>query len=71
MTRLSDFSQGSNFLESNKPYEVKVGDRIAQTVFYRYEVSGFVRCDELSKTDRGLEGFASTDAQKFVTYFWI
>ena len=60
MTRLIDFSQGSNFLESNKPYEVTVGDRIAQIVFHCDEVPSFVWCDELSKTDRGLEGFDST-----------
>ena len=39
----------SNFLESNKPYEVTVGDRIVQIVFHCYEVPSFARCDELSK----------------------
>ena len=50
------------FNHSNKPYEVTVGDRIAQIVFHCYEVPSFVRCDELSKTDRGLGGFGSTGA---------
>ena len=31
------FSKGSNFLESNKPYRVTVGDMIVQIVFHRYE----------------------------------
>ena len=57
------------FNHSNKPYEVTVGDRIAQLVFHRYEVPNFVRCNELSKTDRGLGGFGSTGASKFVPYF--
>ena len=37
-----------------------VGDKIAQIVFHCDEVPSFVWCDELSKTDRGLEGFDST-----------
>ena len=50
------------FNHLNKPYEVTVADRIPQIVFQRYEVPSFVRCDELSKTDRGLGGFGSTGA---------
>ena len=41
-------------------YEVKVGDRITQIVFHRYETPKFVMCDKLSKTGRGLGGFGST-----------
>ena len=40
------------FNHSNRHYEVKVGDRIAQIVFHRYEIPNFVRCGERSKTDR-------------------
>ena len=45
---------------SNKPYKVKVNDRIAQIIFHRYEISKFVECSELSKADRGKGGFGST-----------
>ena len=48
------------FNHSNKLYEVKVGDRIAQIVFHQYGIPSFVMCDEVSKTDRGLGGFSST-----------
>ena len=41
-------------------YKVKAGDGIAQIVFQRCEIPNFVKCDELSKTDRGLGGFGST-----------
>ena len=47
------------FNHSNKHYEVKVGDRIAQTVFHHYEIPDFVKCNELSKTERGLGRFGS------------
>ena len=48
------------FNHSNKMYKVKAGDGIAQIVFQRCEIPNFVKCDELSKTDRGLGGFGST-----------
>ena len=48
------------FNHSNKPYEVKVNDRIAQIIFHRYEIPKFVECSELSKTDRGKGAFGST-----------
>ena len=47
------------FNYSNKHYKVKVDDKIAQMVFHCYEIPNFVRCVELSKTDRGLGGFSS------------
>ena len=50
------------FNHLNKPYKVTVAVRIPQIVFHRYEVPSFVRCDELSKTDRGLRGFGSSGA---------
>ena len=48
------------FNHSNKPYGVKVNDRIAKIVFHHYEIQKFVECSELSKTDRGKIGFGST-----------
>ena len=48
------------FNHSNKPYKVKVNDRIVQIIFHRYEIPKFVECSELSKTDRGKGGFGST-----------
>ena len=48
------------FNHSNKMYKAKAGDGIAQIVFQRCEIPNFVKCDELSKTDRGLGGFGST-----------
>ena len=49
------------FNHSNKPYEIKVNDRIVQIIFHRYEIPKFVECSELSKADRGKRAFASTD----------
>ena len=49
------------FNHSNKTYEVKAGDRIVRTVFQCREIPNFVKCDELSKTDRGgVRGCGST-----------
>ena len=59
----SDFRREVNvtmFNHLNKPFEVRVGDRIAQVVFQRREIPNFVKCDELSKTNRVLGGFGST-----------
>ena len=48
------------FNHSNKPYEVKMNDRIAQIIFHCYEIPKFVECSELSKTDRGKRVFGFT-----------
>ena len=48
------------FNHSNKPNEVKAGDRIAQVVLHRHEISIFVNAEELLKTERGMGGFGST-----------
>ena len=53
----SDFRGDVNvimFNHSNKPYEVRVSDRIAQVLFHRRKIPNFVRCEELSKTERGM-----------------
>ena len=49
------------FNHSNKPYEVRAGDRIAQVVFHRREIPHFVKSEELSKTEMGMKGFGSTE----------
>ena len=49
------------FNHSNKAYEVRAGDRIAQVVFHRREIPNFVKSEELSKTEMGMEGFGSTE----------
>ena len=48
------------FSHSNKTYEVRARDRIAQIVFHRREIPKFVKCEELSKTEGGMGGFGST-----------
>ena len=48
------------FNHSKEDYEVAVGDRVAQIIFQKKEEVNFVKCDELSKTERGLGGFDST-----------
>ena len=48
------------FNHSNKPNEVKTGDRIAQVVLHRHGISIFVKAEELLKTERGIGGFGST-----------
>ncbi|KFZ25937.1 MAG: Deoxyuridine 5'-triphosphate nucleotidohydrolase [Candidatus Izimaplasma bacterium HR2] len=48
---------------SNEPYTVQVGDRIAQMIFAKYEISRFLEVSdykELEKTERGQGGFGST-----------
>lgn len=42
------------------PYRVRRGDRIAQLVIQRVESAAFVEVEELSDTERGLDGFGST-----------
>jgi dUTP pyrophosphatase len=41
-------------------FEVKIGDRIAQAVFSKYEVAELVEGD-LNETERGTGGFGSTN----------
>ena len=48
------------FNHSKEDYEVAVGDRVAQIIFQKKEEVNFVKCVELSKTERGLGGFDST-----------
>ena len=48
------------FNHSNKPYEVRENDGIAQIIFQRYETVKFVECSKLSQSDRGKGAFGST-----------
>ena len=43
-----------------KPYEVHVGDKIAQLIIQPYEVPDMEVVTELDETDRGNNGFGST-----------
>lgn len=52
--RVSLYNSGS------EPFEIAVGDRIAQFVIQRVETFGFVEVDELDETGRGAGGFGST-----------
>lgn len=45
---------------SDVPFEVKVGDRIAQLVVSPRQPVEFVEVSELSETDRGSKGFGSS-----------
>lgn len=47
--------------EGKKPYTIKKGDRVAQMIIIPYIQPKLVYVDELSKTDRGSNGFGSTD----------
>lgn len=42
------------------PEKINVGDKIAQIIFQKYEIVSFEEVDDLSKTDRGDNGFGST-----------
>ena len=44
----------------NKPFTINPGDRIAQLVFAKHEVSEFVEVEELEETERGKGGFGHT-----------
>ena len=46
--------------ESNEPFEVKNGDRIAQFVLNQVPTIEWVKVNELPDTDRGIGGFGST-----------
>ena len=48
------------FNYSKKPYEVKLGDRIAQIILKKVENSKFVYVDELPSTKRGSGRFSSS-----------
>lgn len=43
-----------------EPFEINVGDRIAQLVIQRYEHANLMVVDELGKTHRDVRGFGST-----------
>lgn len=45
---------------SQKDYEVKRGERIAQAVFAKFEEAHLHEVDDLDKTERGEGGFGST-----------
>ena len=45
---------------SDKPFNVKVGDRIAQIIFEKYSSVAIKEVDTLNDTSRGLGGFGST-----------
>jgi dUTP pyrophosphatase len=45
---------------SKTNFEIKKGDRIAQMIISRYEVSKIFEVENLDKTDRGNKGFGST-----------
>ena len=46
--------------DSDVPYTIKDGERIAQGIVQSYLPCEFVKVDELSKTERGEGGFGST-----------
>ena len=48
------------FNVSDKPFEVKQGQKIAQAVFTKFEIVEFEEASELSLSDRGSNGFGST-----------
>lgn len=47
--------------QSNKPYIIKNGERVAQGVVYRLPAFQIVEADELTATERGVGGFGSTN----------
>lgn len=50
------------FNHGTEPFEVRVGDRIAQVIFEKIELPELEECafDDLNATDRGAGGFGST-----------
>ena len=46
--------------DSNVPYSVKSGERIAQAIMKKYEKADFYIVDNLGETSRGQCGFGST-----------
>ncbi len=45
---------------SDSPYEIKIGDRIAQMVLLKIQTPDIVQTKELARTSRGEQGFGST-----------
>ncbi|XRB02816.1 deoxyuridine 5'-triphosphate nucleotidohydrolase [Pycnococcus provasolii] len=45
---------------ADEPFEVKVGDRIAQLILEKIATPDVVEVDDLEETDRGAGGFGST-----------
>jgi dUTP pyrophosphatase len=59
----SDYRGECNVILLNfgdQDYFVKIGDRVAQLVFAKYEIANFVETQELTSSDRGEGGFGST-----------
>lgn len=50
------------FNHTDKPFEVKVGERIAQLIIERIDLPQVVEVDDLGDTQRGGGGFGSTGA---------
>ena len=51
------------FNQSKSPYEVNIGDRIAQMIFEKYETVRFVELanrEKLPKTEKDSDGFGSS-----------
>lgn len=48
------------FNHSDKDFEVKKGDRVAQMILERIVTPGVVEVEDLDATDRGAGGFGST-----------
>lgn len=49
---------------SDYPVDIKVGDKVGQGVLMPYLLVSFTEVDKLSETDRGVNGFGSTDTLK-------
>lgn len=47
--------------QSNKPYVIKNGERVAQGVVHWLPAVQIVEADELTATERGVGGFGSTN----------
>ncbi|HAT72551.1 MAG TPA: dUTP diphosphatase [Elusimicrobia bacterium] len=47
-------------LDPKLPYEVKIGEKVAQMVFNKVEYAAFVEAADLTATTRGEGGFGST-----------
>ena len=48
------------FNMTDKPIEVKKGERVAQAVFFKAEVFEFEEVEELEETERGVKGYGSS-----------